>query len=146
MDGTNGALGLDQAWSHVLEFHQRLKFPIADRPAFLTRPRAKQRGLWMLEELTEFLEATNLVDQTDALIDLMYFALGTLVEMGVRPDGPFAIVHAANLAKAPRGTEGVDPGKAVKGADWQDPRELMMAELKRQRRRAARLARKERQS
>ena len=146
MDGTNGAHGLDQAWSMVLEFHQRLNFPIADRPTFLTRPRSKQRGLWMLEELTEFLEARNLVDQTDALIDLMYFTLGTLVEMGVRPGGPFAIVHAANLAKAPRTTEGADRGKAVKGEDWQDPREQMLVELKRQRRRAARLARKERQS
>ena len=53
----------------------------------------------MREEVDEFVESTNVVDQADAMIDLIYFALGTLVEMGVRPAPLFDIVHNANMQK-----------------------------------------------
>ena len=77
-------------------------------------PGAKTRCLWMVEELVEFLEAEDLVDQVDAMMDLIYLALGTLVEMGVKPAGPFNVVHATNLTKVPQGVKGSDLGKAVK--------------------------------
>lgn len=35
-----------------------------------------------MEEIAEFLVAPDIYEQADAMIDLIYFALGTLVEWG----------------------------------------------------------------
>lgn len=46
--------------------------------------------------INEFLEASekqDIVEQADATIDTIYFALGTLVEMGIEPDELFYIVQ-----------------------------------------------------
>ena len=43
----------------------------------------------MNEEVAEFLVAEDIYEQADAMIDLMYFALGTMVEMGLEPDELF---------------------------------------------------------
>ena len=87
----------------------------------------------MLEELNEFLQADEVVEQADAMIDLMYFALGTLVEMGVRPNELFGIVHAANMSKLwPDGKPHYNAmGKTVKPADWQDPHEKLRLAIER---------------
>ena len=56
----------------------------------------------MLEEINEFLDAVkeqDIVEQADAMIDTIYFALGTLVEMGVQPEQLFDIVQHANMSK-----------------------------------------------
>jgi predicted HAD superfamily Cof-like phosphohydrolase len=77
----------------------------------------------MLEEIDEFIESDNITDQADAMIDLIYFALGTLVEMGVKPQKLFDIVHEANMTKLwedgkPRYNS---DGKTIKPPGWQDP-------------------------
>jgi predicted HAD superfamily Cof-like phosphohydrolase len=81
----------------------------------------------MREELDEFLAAGNIYEQADAMIDLIYFALGTLVEMGIKPDEIFEIVHNANMSKLwPDGTPRYkDDGKTLKPPDWQDPEPLL---------------------
>lgn len=64
--------------------------------------RAKTRASWLLEEINEFLEASeeqDIVEQADAMIDTIYFALGTLVEMGVKPDELLYIAQNANMSK-----------------------------------------------
>ncbi|QJC53602.1 hypothetical protein HGI30_20075 [Paenibacillus albicereus] len=100
--------------------------------------RALARASWMAEELSEFLAAETVEDQADALIDLMYFALGTFVEMGVEPQQLFEIVHAANMAKL--GPDGKpiynEQGKVAKPAGWQAPEPQLIAEIERQRERA----------
>ena len=53
----------------------------------------------MNEEVAEFLVAQDIYEQADAMIDLIYFALGTLVEMGLEADELFDIVQKANMAK-----------------------------------------------
>jgi len=57
------------------------------------------------------------------MIDLIYFALGTLVEMSVKPDELFKIVHKANMSKiwsdGKAHTDG--DGKVIKPPGWQDP-------------------------
>src|SRR5207302_10943975 len=78
-------MSLDDAFDQVAEFHRAFGHPVKDRPTFLPSPRSDARVAWMREEVDEFVESTNVVDQADAMIDLIYFALGTLVEMGVRP-------------------------------------------------------------
>ena len=80
----------------VREFHEIPGHPVA-------RSRVMERGLlsrgkWMNEEVAEFLVAQDIYEQADAMIDLIYFALGTLVEMGLEADELFDIVQKANMA------------------------------------------------
>lgn len=76
----------------------------------------------MLEELIEFMDATTIEDQADALIDLMYFAIGTFTLMGLNPEPIFNIVANANLGKVmPDGTVLRDEqGKIMKPDGWKE--------------------------
>lgn len=125
--------GMDENWEQVREFQQAFGHPWRDTPAGMDSDRAEKRYTWMLEELNEFLQADEVVEQADAMIDLMYFALGTLVEMGVRPNELFGIVHAANMSKLwPDGKPHYNAmGKTVKPADWQDPHEKLRLAIER---------------
>ena len=119
---------MNREFCMVKDFHRRFGAPSADTPRLLSRDRVQQRSEWMREEIDELNEATDIYDQADAMIDLMYFALGTLVEMGVEPDGVFDIVHEANMSKLfgdgkPHANEAT---KIVKPPDWQDPKEKIM--------------------
>lgn len=80
-----------------------------------------KRASWMLEELVEFMDSSDLEGQVDALTDLIYFAIGTFTLMGVKPEPFFNIVHEANMGKLhedgkPRFN---DQGKIIKPADWE---------------------------
>jgi predicted HAD superfamily Cof-like phosphohydrolase len=127
-------MNLDTAYDDVKEFHHRFGHPVREAPTLLTAERAAARAAWMNEEVAEFLAAHTITDQADAMIDLIYFALGTLVEMGVRPEKLFEIVHAANMTKlwpdgAPRFR---DDGKTVKPPTWVDPTDALCEEIERQ--------------
>ena len=78
----------------------------------------------MREEVEEFLEAGDLVGQVDAIVDLIYFALGALVEMGVDAGPVFDIVHEANMQKT-RSPQGLrkrsTDGKVQKPDGWESP-------------------------
>lgn len=99
--------------------------------------RVTKRGSWMLEELIEFLRADTVVDQADALTDLLYFVMGTFVEMGIKPDALFDIVHNANMAKLVNGKPMRDKqGKIIKPTGWKEkhtPEPLIAAEIAKQR-------------
>lgn len=79
-----------------------------------------------------------LVDQVDALTDLLYFTYGSFSLLGVDPTEIFAIVHEANMGKVfPDGKPHYDPitNKVLKPADWaakHAPEEKIKAEIKRQ--------------
>ena len=90
----------------------------------IDKKRALSRAKWMQEEVAEFLIADNIYEQADAMIDLMYFALGTMVEMGLEADELFDIVQQANMAKLwPDGKPHYNPkdGKVIKPEGWEDP-------------------------
>jgi len=127
-------MSLDDPFDQVAEFHSCFRHPVAEHPQLLKSPRADVRVSWMREEIDEFVESTDVVDQADAMIDLIYFALGTLVEMGVRPGPLFDIVHSANMAKLwPDGSPRVrEDGKTIKPPTWRDPAEALRAEIERQ--------------
>ncbi|CDN45780.1 hypothetical protein KXR95_19770 [Paenibacillus humicus] len=157
------AENMDKQYEQVRRFHAAFGAPVAEAPTMASRGegeaaaeagrateelagrmkaaslqgqggRALARASWMTEEIGEFLAAETVEDQADALIDLMYFALGTFVEMGVEPERLFEIVHAANMAKL--GPDGKpiynEQGKVAKPAGWQAPEPLLIAEIERQ--------------
>ncbi len=118
----------------VREFHEAFGHPIARQPAMLEPRRVECRSNWMAEEVHELREARTLEDQADALIDLLYFALGTLVEMGVEGETLFHIVHKANMGKLwPDGKVRLHPdGKVQKPPTWRDPGDALRQEIARQ--------------
>jgi len=121
----------------VIEFNRDL-LGIAPRPVGLM-PRAEFSHLvaCLHEETNEFIEACTdgmVIDAVDALIDMMYFAVGGLWKMGLSQEqiiGCMRAIHSANMTKmkakvARRHVEGaVDAGKP---ADWVGP-ETRIAEV-----------------
>lgn len=77
------------------------------------------------EEVQEFREGRSIVDQADALIDLIYFAAGGLTRLGFPAEASmvmFKAVHKANMTKC----KGVKPTRgheldAVKPDNWVAP-------------------------
>ena len=117
---------MNKEFEEVRAFHQAFGHPVSNVPVSLTEDRAKKRYTWMLEEINEFLDAVkeqDIVEQADAMIDTIYFALGTLVEMGVQPDVLFRIVQNANMSKLwPDGKPHYNEmGKVVKPEGWENP-------------------------
>lgn len=101
--------------------------PIPPKPELLGADRLAWANSAMQEELQEFNDAHvggNVVEAADALIDLVYFALGRLYEMGVPPVAVWDAVQAANMGKE-RGELSKRPGAkgfdAVKPAGWTAP-------------------------
>jgi len=120
-------MSINQEYKMVQDFHKAFNHPYAETPTFMEMETAKNRYKWMKEEIDEFLEATengDMYEQVDAMIDVMYFALGTLVQIGVPPAKVFEVVQNANMSKLwedgkPRFREG--DGKVIKPPTWQDP-------------------------
>ena len=115
---------INEEFEQVKEFHEKFGSPVSETPVLMTEERAKFRAGFMLEEVQEFIDSENIYDQADAMIDLIYFALGTLVEMGVKPKAIFDIVQNANMSKLwddgkPRYREG--DNKVMKPPSWEDP-------------------------
>jgi len=65
----------------------------------LTKEEKEFRSVAMLEELNEYIAADTLVDQYDALLDLIVFAVGTLERHGFPLQAGFEKVMEANMAK-----------------------------------------------
>ena len=114
---------MNDEWLKVREFQKKFGHPVSDKPVFLSKERVKIRSGWMYEEIDELAEAADIVEQVDAMIDLIYFALGTMVEIGVTPDAVFNIVHEANMSKLwddGKPHYNID-GKTIKPENWEDP-------------------------
>jgi predicted HAD superfamily Cof-like phosphohydrolase len=88
----------------------------------------------LMEEVCEWEDAdldNNLPGQVDAMLDLIYFALGILYKMGLSPleiDILFEAVHAANMTKSIGKKKGrIVEGAidAVKPADFKDPKNVI---------------------
>jgi predicted HAD superfamily Cof-like phosphohydrolase len=115
---------LDKEHEDVREFHQKFDLLNFDTPGHLTRRKLDERFECMQEELTEFTEASDRQDLAaiaDALIDLVYFAKGTSVMLGLPWRELWDDVQRANLAK----TRGVGPRghkvDCVKPPGWIGP-------------------------
>ena len=118
----------------VREFHEAFVHPVATSPVAMSPERVDSRARWLAEEIDEFKHAQTLDEQADAMIDLLYFALGTMVEMGVDASPLFRIVHEANMSKLwPDGNPRLkSDGKVKKPPTWSDPSEALKRELARQ--------------
>lgn len=126
---------MNKEYNKVKEFHKAFNHPYSDVPVSMKLERAKKRYAWILEEINEFLVASkngDIVEQADAMIDVIYFALGTLVEMGIEPDELFNIVQTANMSKLfPDGKPHYNEmGKVIKPDGWEDPHKKLELTIK----------------
>lgn len=101
--------------------------PIPETPQVIGPERQSWANAALQEELTEFneaIDAGDVLEAADALIDLVYFALGRLVEMGVPAIAVMDEVQRANMDKE-QGELSKRPGSmghdAIKPAGWQAP-------------------------
>ena len=121
---------LDQ-YKQVAEFHSAFSHPVGSSPCALTKERALLRAEWLQSEVEELISAANIYEQADAFIDIIYFSLGGLVEMGLEPNKLFQLVHDANMKKL---WEDGRPhyrsdGKVAKPPGWVDPMDSLKAEI-----------------
>lgn len=126
--------GINAAYKDVHEFHRVFDHPRNVYPTMQPEGRKESRADWIAEEVQELRDAKTLFDGADAYIDIIYFAVGGLVEMGIEPGPLWSIVHRANMAKVqPDGTvKRREDGKIVKPENWTAPDELLKAEIRRQ--------------
>lgn len=83
----------------VRAMHEKFNLENTTGPTVLNEEEKEFRIRAMREELDEYEEATMLVDQYDALLDLIVFAVGTLERHGFPLLAGFEVVMAANMAK-----------------------------------------------
>ena len=83
----------------VREFNDKFGHPTPDYIHPMYKERRRNRALWMAEEMIEFAMEDDIIGQIKEMLDVIYFALGTLVEMGVDPRELFDVVHESNMQK-----------------------------------------------
>lgn len=114
---------LNEAYEMVKIFQTAAGQPVSNVPQCLKKERVNIRAKWMSEELQEFLTAPDVYSQADAMIDLLYYLLGTCVEMGIKPDTLFQIIHESNMKKLAFGSSVIkdSDGKVQKPPVWTHP-------------------------
>lgn len=114
----------------VRAFREAMGQGCPDRPVCEgERSRDTMSTCLVIEEFQEWIAGATLHDEADALIDLIYVALGRLWAMGIDPAPLWRLVHDANMAKltGPKSPE----GKQLKPPGWTHPD--IAGEIERQR-------------
>jgi predicted HAD superfamily Cof-like phosphohydrolase len=125
---------IDSLFHQVRDFHKVMEQPHPDEPTMQTPDLIERRMDWVDSEQDELREAKTVEDQADAYLDIIYFAFGGLVELGVMPHWLWRYAHEANMAKVwPDGTvrKRAD-GKIIKPPEWVDPTPLQRAAVQAQ--------------
>lgn len=115
-------------YADVREFQFKFGQLVGLKPRHLTKRKLLERVAQMQEELDEFssaVESDDIAEQADALVDLVYFALGTASQIGLPWQDLWEDVHRANMSKIP----GVKPERGflvdcVKPDGWEGPRTM----------------------
>ena len=127
-DLVNGVTDKMSNYSDVRDFQTKFGQLVGDKPRHLTKRKLLERIAQMQEELDEFkdaVEADDIADQADALVDLVYFALGTANHMGLPWQALWDDVQRANMSKV----AGVKPERGflvdcIKPEGWEGPKTM----------------------
>ena len=112
-------------YSDIKEFHEKFGLTYTDGPRFLPEDLSGFRTKFMQEELDEY--GTPILEkQLDALVDLVYVALGTAYLHGFDFDEAWKRVHEANMKKVKAKADGSDSLRksahdVVKPLGWTAP-------------------------
>jgi hypothetical protein len=106
--------------SDIRDFQEKFGLlPKHPGPQFLEPLWSSQRIGHLREEVEEYVKANTLEEKLDALVDIVYVALGTACMHGFNFDEAWRRVHNANMLKT-RKFHGPKQG-ITKPADWQKP-------------------------
>lgn len=120
-------LNQDKELADVHRFHSKFSLIRNKRPSHLTRRKLVERIDCLSEELLEFREAVehqSLPDQADALVDLVYFAKGTAVMLGLPWSRLWDDVQDANMRKVPGRTKRGHRVDVTKPQGWVGPQTM----------------------
>jgi len=101
---TTGTNYVDHETLDVRQFLDKFGHITNNHPVHLTKRKLIERHECMLEELNEFKDGVDFQDlgaMADALIDLVYFAKGTAIMLGLPWETLWADVQSANMDKVP---------------------------------------------
>jgi predicted HAD superfamily Cof-like phosphohydrolase len=127
-------------FSDVKAFHQKFGLLVHEQPVHLTKRKLGERIQFLKEELDEFAEASgysltkrlgiyepdsgfeqDLAQQADALIDLVYVAIGTAVQLGLPWQELWDDVQRANMSKVRGETKRGHKVDVTKPEGWVGP-------------------------
>lgn len=111
----------------VRAFHQKFGLLCFDAPGMLTQRQLLDRVEFMQEEVAEFDEARQVLDMAgmaDALIDLVYVAMGTGVQLGLPWQALWDDVQRANMVKVRGMTKRGHAVDVTKPPGWVGPRTM----------------------
>jgi predicted HAD superfamily Cof-like phosphohydrolase len=110
----------------VREFRSRFKLPIgSESTQGMRHVNHALHNKLISEEFQEMIEANNLTERCDAIIDQMYLLIGYALDLGVadRLEDMFTEVHESNMSKL--GPDGKpmyrEDGKVLKGPNYFRP-------------------------
>ena len=111
----------------IKKFHEKFfLLPLVDKPDLLPISMMRFRAIFLQEELDEFLKGYSDADLeacADALVDIVYVALGTAYLMGLPFDDLWDEVQKANMNKirAVKVTKRGTTFDVIKPKGWQPP-------------------------
>lgn len=148
-DAENHLIPNSKEFQDVFNFHAKFDLLRFEKPGHLTKEKLSERIEFMLEELSEFVESAgmelvpdsittfkvmnrgeqDLAGQADALVDLVYVALGTAVMLGLPWDWLWNDVQRANMAKVRGMTKRGHAVDVTKPPGWQGPQTQRILDL-----------------
>lgn len=100
VSGVSPGGALNDLTDDVRLFHTMFGHPAPKKPELQTVAFVERRRRWIESECVELSDATTVADQADAYLDIIYFAVGGLVELGIKfTHRLWRLVQTANLAK-----------------------------------------------
>jgi len=89
----------------VEEFHNQFNVPTLNEPTIPSKERCNLRVRLLEEEMDELkkaIESGDIVEISDALVDIEYILMGTVLEFGLKDvyNKLFEEVHRSNMSKA----------------------------------------------
>ena len=111
-------------YERVKAFHNKYGMAYEGKPRMLPQELSDFRTHFLIEEVEEYVNAETIEDKFDALLDLVYVALGTAELHGITNKmfyQGFNEVHSANMKKIKGKSERSDKFDVIKPEGWKAP-------------------------
>lgn len=126
---------MNKQQAQVLEFQRAMNLPVGHKARAIPEDQKAVRIELIreefIDELLPAIASDDMVEQADALIDLLYVVKGALVVMGIDDETLFDEVHRSNMSKfgedgkpiiaGPNDPDGIFEGRVKKGPNYFRP-------------------------
>jgi predicted HAD superfamily Cof-like phosphohydrolase len=108
-------------WTDIVDFHEKFGLQYEGPARSLPQDLSSFRLNFMIEETDEYILAEKRADQLDALVDLVYVAMGTAYLHGFDFEEAWRRVHEANMAKVRGPSQRSGEYDVIKPEGWKPP-------------------------